>query len=60
MRGPMLHGPGEQGGGQDGSQTGSHTGIRRQTLQVTQYGSIVQVVHGTSRTHSCDTIRQVT
>jgi len=55
----ILHALGS-GGGQQGSQTGTHTGTCRQTLRVTQYGSMVQVVHGTCRTHSWDTIRHVT
>ena len=42
----LVHGAG-QGGGQTGSQTGTHTGTFRQTLCVTQYASIVQVVTGT-------------
>jgi hypothetical protein len=58
--GVALHGPTGHGGGQSGSQTGTQTGTQRQTLQVTQYGSSVHVVHGTWRTHSCATIRQVT
>ena len=38
---------------------GTHTGTRRQTFDVTQYGSSVQVLYGTCRTHSWVTNRQV-
>ena len=42
-------GPHGVGHGFAGTHTGTHTGTVRQTLYVSQYGCIVQVVQGTCR-----------